>query len=70
MPFDNQLSNSLNNMSSSNFSIRKRFFINSKKRIYNQMFINENLTFLKRLENLCFFRFFQFNFVIKMRAFI
>ena len=58
MSVDSQLSNSLNDILSSNFSIKKRSFVNSKKRIYNQMFINENLTFLRRLKSLCFFRFF------------
>ena len=57
MFFDNQLSNFLNNMLLSNFSIKKRFF-DSRERIYNQMFISENLTFLKRSKSLYSFRFF------------
>ena len=69
MPLDNQLSNSLNNISSSNFLIRKRVFV-LRERIYNQMFINESLALLKRSESLCSFRSSQFDFVIKMRAFI
>ena len=69
MPLDNQLSNSLNNISLSNFLIKKRAFV-SKKRVYNQMFINENLTLLERSKSLCSFRSFQFDFVVKMRAFI
>ena len=56
MSLDNQLSNFLNNILSLNFLIKKRFFI-LRKRIYNQMLINENLTLLKRLKSLCFFRF-------------
>ena len=55
MFFDNQLSNSLNNMLLSNFLIKKRVFV-LKKRIYNQMLINENLTLLKRSKSLCSFR--------------
>ena len=55
MPFDNQLSNSLNNISSSNFLIKKRPFV-SKKRVYNQIFINENLALLKRSKSLYSFR--------------
>ena len=69
MFFDNQLSNFLNNMSLSNFSIRKQLFV-LRERVYNQMFVNENLTLLRRSESLCSFRFFQFNFAVKMRAFI
>ena len=47
MPPDNQLSNSLDNMLSSNFSIRKRPFVNLRERIYNQMFISEDLALLR-----------------------
>ena len=69
MSLDSQLSNSLNNMLLSDFLIKKRPFV-LRERVYNQMFINESLTLLKRSKNLYSFRSSQSDFVIKIRIFI